>query len=134
MGANTVLVLMVETHKPIMMKVADALAVPKGTALNLDSALTVTAADTNEDVFAGVAAEEKIANDGKTMISVYRDGIFKAEAGAGGVTIGLPVGIVALNNFTDMAAGDNEKGCNFGLALETAADTQFFLLDLGRGQ
>lgn len=132
MGANVVATLMVETQLPIMMNVADGLAVPKGTILDLDSALTVTAADTNEDVFGGIAAEEKIANDGKTQIAVYRDGIFKVEAGAGGVTIGLPVGIIAANNFTDFATLDDEKGAIFGVALETAADTEFFLIDLGR--
>ena len=130
--ANEVAVLMVETQLPIMMQVANALAVPKGSILNLDSGLTVTIADTNEDVFAGIAAEEKIANDGKTQIAVYRDGIFKCVAGAGDVTIGLPVGIVALNAFTDFATLDDEKGAIFGVALETAADTEFFLLDLGR--
>ncbi len=131
--ANEVAVLMVETHLAVQMRVDDALAVPKGSSLDLDSGLTVTIADTNGDVFAGIAAEEKIANDGKTQIAVYRDGIFKCVAGTGGVTIGLPVGIVALNAYTDTAAGDNEIGANFGQALETAADTEFFLLDLGRG-
>ncbi len=130
--ANEVAVLMVETHLPIMMQVADALAVPKGSSLDLNSGLTVTIADTNEDVFGGIAAEEKIADDGKKQISVYRDGIFKCVAGAGGVTIGLPVGIVALNAYTDFATLDDEKGAIYGVALETAADTEFFLLELGR--
>ena len=126
--ANEVAVLMVETHLPVMMNCADA-AIPKGTILNLHAAgMVVTAADTNEDLFAGIAAEEKISGDGKLQISVYRDGIFKCVAGAGGVTIGLPVGIVAANNFTNFATL-----ANFGKALETAADTEFFLLDLGRG-
>ena len=130
--ANEVAVLMVETHLPIMMQVDDALAVPKGSILDLDSGLTVTIADTNEDIYGGIAAEEKIANDGKTQIAVYRDGWFKCVAGAGGVTQGLPVGIVALNAFTNTTDGDDIKGANFGVALETAADTEFFLLDLGR--
>ncbi len=129
--ANEVAVLMVETHLPVMMQIAD-IAIPKGTILDLDSGLTVTAADTNEDVFGGIAAEEKISGDGKLQIAVYRDGIFKCVAGAGGVTIGLPVGIVALNAFTDFASLDDEKGAIFGVALETAADTEFFLLELGR--
>lgn len=131
--ANEPAVLMVETHLPIMMNCADA-AIPKGTVLNLHGAgMVVTAADTNEDIFAGIAAEEKISGDGKLQIAVYRDGIFKCVAGSGGVTMGLAVGIVALNAFTDFTAGDNEKSANYGQALETAADTEFFLLDLGRG-
>lgn len=130
--ANEVAELLVEISLPFMMQVADSLAVPKGSILNLDSGLTVTIADTNEDVFGGIAAEEKIANDGKLQIGVYRDGWFKCVAGAGGVTIGLPVGIVALNAFTNTTSGDDIKGANYGLALETAADTEFFILDLGR--
>lgn len=131
--ANEVAVLMVETSLPIMMNVADALAVPKGSILNLSAAgLVVTIADTNEDIFGGIAAEEKIANDGKLQIAVYRDGIFKCVAGAGDVTLGTPCGIVALNAFTTTTDGDDLKGCNFGISLEAAADTEFFLLDLGR--
>ena len=132
MGANTVAVLMVETELPIMMTCADA-AIPKGTILNLHADFTVTAADTNEDVYAGIAAEEKIAGDGKLQIAVYRRGLFKCEAGAGNVARGTQVGIVALNNFTTFTAGDSEKSCNFGQALDAATDTQFFILDLGGG-
>jgi len=131
MGANTVAELMVETELPIMMTCADA-AIPKGTVLKLSTPFTVAASSANEDVFGGIAAEEKISGDGKLQIAVYRGGIFKVEAGAGGVTVGLPVGIVAANNFTDTTDGDDIKGANFGVALETAADTEFFLLDLGR--
>ncbi len=133
MGTNAVAVLMVETELPIMMSCADSPGIPKGTILNLDGAFTVTPADTNEDVFGGIAAEEKIANDGKLQIAVYRGGLFKCEAGAGNVTEGLQVGIVALNEFTTFTAGDNEKQANFGQALEVATDGQFFILDLGRG-
>ena len=129
--ANAVAVLMVETELPIMMVCADA-AIPKGTVLKLSGALTVSASSANEDVFGGIAAEEKISGDGKLQIAVYRGGIFKCEAGTGGVTIGLPQGIVAANEFTNFATLDDEKGAVFGVALETAADGQFFLLDLGR--
>jgi hypothetical protein len=131
MGANTVAVLMVETELPIMMTCADA-AIPKGTILKLTTPYTVAASGADNDVFGGIAAEEKISGDGKLMIAVYRGGIFKVEAGAGGVTVGLPVGIVAANNFKNTTAHDNDLGVNFGIALETAADTQFFLMELGR--
>ena len=131
MGANTVAKLMVETELPIMMTCADA-AIPKGTILKLSGALTVAASSSNEDVFGGIAAEEKISGDGKLSIAVFRGGIFKVEAGAGDVTIGLPVGIIAANNFTDYATLDDEKGAIFGVALSAASDTEFFLLDLGR--
>ena len=131
MGANTVAVLMVETELPIMMTCADA-AIPKGTILKLTTPYTVAAATADNDLFGGIAAEEKVSGDGKLMIAVYRGGIFKVEAGAGGVTVGLPVGMVAANNFKNTTAHDNDLGVNFGIALETAGDTQFFLMELGR--
>jgi len=129
--ANAVAVLMVETELPIMMTCADV-AIPKGTVLKLLGAMTVAASSSNEDVFGGIAAEEKISGDGKLQIAVYRGGIFKCEVGTGGVGLGLPVGIVAANEFTDFATLDDEKGAIFGVALEAATDGEFFLLDLGR--
>ena len=132
MGANTVAVLMVETELPIMMTCDNSTAIPKGTVLKLSTPFTVAASSADNDLFGGVAAEEKIANDGKTMVAVYRGGIFKFEAGAGGVTVGLPITIVALNNFKNLTAADHDLGYVFGVALETAADTEFFLGELGR--
>ena len=132
MGANTVAVLMVETELPVMMTCANGTAIPKGTVLQLTNPFTVSATSADNDLYGAIAAEEKIANDGKTMIAVYRGGIFKCEAGTGGVTVGLPVGIVALNNFKNLTAADHDLGYVFGQALETAADTQFFMMELGR--
>lgn len=129
-GTNAVAVLMIETELPIMMTCADA-AIPKGTVLKLSTPYTVAASSSNTDLFGGIAAEEKISGDGKLQIAVYRRGIFKVEAGVGGVTVGLPVGIIAANNFTNTAANDTDLGYNFGVALETAADAQFFLMELG---
>ena len=131
MGANTVAVLMVETELPIMMTCADA-AIPKGTVLKLSTPFTVAAATADNDLFGGIAAEEKISGDNKTMIAVYRGGIFKVEAGSGGATVGVPQVIVAANNFCDTTANDSDLGYVFGVALETAADGQFFLMELGR--
>ena len=131
-GTNAVAVLMIETDLPIPMTCAEGTGIPKGTVLRLIDPFTVEASAANEDVFGGIAAEEKIASDGKATIAVYRGGIFKCEAGVGGVTVGLPIGIIAANNFTDFATLDDEKGAIFGVALETAADAQFFLMELGR--
>lgn len=131
MGVNAVAKLMMETEIPIMMTCADA-AIPKGTVLKLSTPFTVSASSGDNEIFGGIAAEEKISGDGKKQIAVYRGGYFRCEAGAGGVTVGLPVGLVALNNFKNFTAADGEKGYNFGTAMETAADTEFFILHLGR--
>jgi len=129
--ANAVAVLMVETELPIMMTCADA-AIPKGTVLKLSTPFTVAASSANNDLFGGIAAEEKISGDGKLQIAVYRGGIFKCEAGTTGVTVGLDQTIEAANEFTDYTTLDGEKGISFGKALESAANNEFFLLELGR--
>lgn len=129
--ANAVAVLMVETAPPIMMTCADT-AIPKGTILQLTNPFTVSPTDSDNDLFGGIAKEEKIAGDGKLMIAVYRQGIFKVEAG-GAVTFGLPVVSFALNELVNITVGDHDLGYVFGKALETAANGQFFLLELGQG-
>ena len=88
--ANAVAVLMVELEPPIAMIVADT-AIPKGTILKLSNPYTVSATSADNDLFGGIAAEEKISGDGKLQISVYRRGIFKCEAGTSGVTVGKDV-------------------------------------------
>ena len=128
--ANAVAELMVETSLPVQMICADA-AIPKGTVLKLSTPMTVAASSADNDLFGGIAAEEKISGDGKLSIAVYRDGIFKCEAG-GAVTVGLPQVIFGLNEFVNITAGDHDLGYVFGTALETAANGQFFLLELGR--
>ena len=129
--AGAVAVLMVETELPIMMICADA-AIPKGTILKLSTPYTVAATAAVNDLFGGIAAEEKVSGDGKLQIAVYRRGIFKVEAGST-VTVGLPQVVHQLNELTNTAANDNDLGYVFGKALESATDGQFFMFELGSG-
>lgn len=129
--ANAVAVLVFELEPPIPMTVSESAAIPKGTILKLTNPYTVTASGADNDLFGGIAAEEKIANDGKTSIPVFRRGIFKVEAGSSGVTVGKQVVMEAANEFTDYTTLDDEKGYTFGTTFETASNGQFFLLDLG---
>lgn len=131
--ASAVAVLVFETEVPIPMTCAEGTDIPKGTILKLTNPYTVAASGADNDLFGGVAAEEKIADDGKATIAVYRGGIFKVEAGSSGVTVGKQVVIEAANEFTDYTTLDDEKGYVFGNALETATNGQFFLLELGGG-
>jgi len=127
--ANEVAVLIFETEIPIMMTVSDAVAIPKGTLLALSDPFTVAATNADNDLFGGIAGEEKIANDGKTKIKVYRHGIFKVTSG--GSTIGKKQVISGLNTVVDYTTLDDEQGRVFGQALETAANGEFFLMELG---
>lgn len=118
-----------ETHLPIQFTCADGAGIEKGTLLKLSDPLTVEAADGNNDIVGGVAATEKIASDGKTKISVYRGGVFKATA-SGSITVGNPLVVSGptANNLLEAGAVDDENVV--GIALETASDGETFLYEL----
>ncbi len=125
-------VLMVETELPVMFTCADGVGIEKGAILKLADDMTVSLADGDADVCGGIAAEEKIASDGKTKIAVYRGGIFKVLAG-GAVTVGKSVMTYAATGAAnELIDGTNAAiaGKTFGIALETVADTNTFLMEL----
>lgn len=95
--------LMVETHLPVMMKCANGTGIAKGALLKLTDNMTAIIHSGDEDPFAGVAAEEKIASDGKTKIAVYRDGIFKMTCSAAITSAGATVALSATVNKVKIA-------------------------------
>ena len=90
-------ILMFETELPIPFTVADNTGIEKGAVLKLTDPMTAIITSGDEDQIAGIAAEEKIANDGKTTLAVYRRGIFKAYVSAA-VGIGQALAIGATSN------------------------------------
>lgn len=119
--------LLQELEPPVAFKCADATAIPKGAVLFIADPATVAASNTDNDAVIGIAAEEKIASDGKTAVGVYLRGIFKGTAGAAGTTAGD--GIIS-----DASTGDNgelvvaDATSNniLGIALDTVTDLQTF--------
>ena len=125
--------LMVETELPINFKCADGTAIPKGTVLELTESMTAIAVSGTTKMIAGIAAEEKIANDGKTSIKVYMGGIFKGVAKAA-ILIGAPLmsGATDLGRLTTQTTSTGATG--LGYALEAPnADAQTFLFKLNIG-
>lgn len=127
-------VLMVETELPMMMTVANGTGIAKGTVCKLADPLTASAASANEDIIAGISAEEKIASDGKTKTSVYRRGVFKVTA-SGAVPVGDACGVAGRDgNLIYSITGTQEMAASgsriIGYALETAADAETFLMEL----
>lgn len=116
-------VLVYETHVPISMTCADNAGIEKGAVLALTDPMTVATSSADNDVFGGIAAEEKIINDGKTKIAVYRQGVFKMTVGGGGsaTTVGFDVVLMGINLITNRTTLDDEIGLKVGKALETAA-------------
>lgn len=119
--------LLVELEPAVSFTCADGTGIEKGTLLILTDPNTVAVTSGDTDEIIGVAAEEKVANDGKTQIGVYLRGIFRGFAGAAGVTAGLGLisdtGTGAAN---EIVVADVNSEAILGIALETATDTQSF--------
>lgn len=120
-------VLLTELEPAVPFTCANGTGIAKGALLLLTDPMTVATTTGDTDEIIGIAAEEKIASDGKTTIGVYLRGIFKGFAGAAGVTAGLPIisdtGTGAAN---ELVVADVNSEAIVGLALETATDTQSF--------
>tara|TARA_Y100000310_G_C20634080_1_gene790251 strand:+ start:177 stop:590 length:414 start_codon:yes stop_codon:yes gene_type:complete len=128
------LVILTELEPAVGFTCADGTGIEKGTLLELADPMTVAKVTGAAPLIIGVAAEEKIASDGKTEIGVYLRGIFKGTAG-GTITVGDGlIGENATNELlTSTAAADEVEVC--GIALESATDGQTFklLLNVGIG-
>lgn len=127
--------LIYETEKPIPFTCANDTGIEKGAILMLSDPMTAALATGDDDFVAGIAAEEKIANDGKTKIAVYRGGIFKVLAGAA-ITIGDTVSTFASGGATNEvheapAAAVSSK--TLGISLEAASDGHTLLIELRPG-
>lgn len=110
---------------------ADGTNIPKGSLLTLSDPMTVAITSGDTDPIVGIAASEKIANDGKTKIGVFLTGIFKGYAGAAGVTAGQAIiSDTTTGAANELVNADVNSENIVGRALETAADTESFLFEL----
>lgn len=119
--------LLYELEPPVPFTCADGTGIEKGALLILTDPMTVATTTGDTDAIVGIAAEEKIANDGRTKIAVYMRGIFKGYAGAAGVTAGQ--GIIsdtATGAANELVNADVNSEHIVGRALETATDTESF--------
>jgi hypothetical protein len=121
-----------EVELPIPFTVANGVGIEKGTLLKLTDPMTAAAADGAADVLAGIAAEEKIASDGKTKLGVYRRGIFKMTSD-GSISVGASVMSDGTSNQVITATTATSGAKTLGTSLETAADGDTFLVDLNIG-
>jgi len=107
---------------------ADGTAIPKGSVLEISDPKTVTITNGDVDKIIGIAAEEKIADDGNTKIPVYMRGVFKGTAGAAGVTVGRAIQTdTGTGSANELVVCDANAEGIIGTALESATDRQTFL-------
>ncbi len=120
-------VLMLETELPISFKVADGAAIPKGSFLKLTESMTAIIHSGQNDKCAGIAAEEKIINDGKVTLPVYVGGYFKVVAGAA-VSIGAALMLDATVNLVETATtGTGASGIGYALEAPSGVNQTFLM-------
>ncbi len=121
-------VLVTELEPAVPFTCAEATGIEKGTLLLLTDPMTVAVTTGDTDEIIGIAAEEKVASDGRTKIGVYLRGVFKGFAGAAGTTAGLAIiSDTATGAANELVVADVNSEAVVGMALETAADTESFM-------
>jgi len=105
---------------------ANGTTIEKGTILELEDPRTAKKVSGAGVVIAGIAAHEKVANDGSTKIGVYTNGIFDLTCAAGGTaTLGSYVRSAGSDNtITVSTTLDDETGKSIGKALETGGNNE----------
>lgn len=120
-------VVMWEVDVPLPFTCSNTTGIEKGCSLTLSDPMTVAKTTSSAAACGGIAATEKIASDGRTKIDVFRRGsIFKVTA-SGAVTCGEAVVFNEDNTCSAQGATNVFKA---GEAMETAADTETFLMEL----
>ncbi len=126
MANEAVIIELFNGGRPIRYACADGTTIEKGAILSLTDGRVAVNASGAGAVVAGIAAAEKVANDGALTIAVYTDGIFDLTcAAAGTATLGSYVRSAAANNTITVASTlDHETGKTIGKALETGSNNE----------
>lgn len=112
---------------PVRFTVADGTGIEKGTLMQLSGdPRTITATSADGDLFVGIAAAEKVANDGSTTLAVYTNGIFDIKAAGAGITLGNMCKINGANLIAplDTDTGELQQAESVGMVLETASASE----------
>lgn len=110
---------------PIRYTCANAGAIAKGTLMELTDPRTVQVNQTDNAPVVGIAAHEKVANDGSTTIAVYTNGIFDMLTDAGTDNAGaLMANSATANTLQTADAADLLQGSWIGYLLETAGNAE----------
>lgn len=122
--------LIYETSIAIPFTVANATAIAKGAILKLTDPMTAIINSGAEDAIAGIAAEEKVASDGRTKLGVYRSGIFRGTSAAA-ITVGDVLSVSATANKLQASTKTSVNSKTIGISLETTGGAdETFLFEL----
>ncbi len=103
--------------EPIEYVVDDSTGFLKGALMRLADNRNVVVSATDTPC-AGIAAHEKVANDGSTRMTCYTNGIFDIKDSGAGGAVGLSVVLGGVN--TVKSAATSEDGRIFGKRFATA--------------
>jgi hypothetical protein len=111
--------------------IADATAVPIGSIMKLSDPNTCALSSAN-DVFAGIAWEEKKLSDGITEMTLAKNGVWDITAASGAITVGGIVTLSGANLIKTAVAGELLTGAVLGKAEETASASEVIRVRVGR--
>jgi hypothetical protein len=117
---------------PVRYTCDNATGIEKGEILALSDPRTVVASSADNEAFAGISAEEKVANDGSTSISAWTKGIFDINASAA-IAVGARVSISGDNEVATVVADSDNLFSDVGIALEAADEDEIFAVLIGSG-
>ena len=105
---------------PIRYTIADGVSVSKGQVLELIDNRTVQVNSTVGQLanMAGIALEEHIANQGKTTIAAWTDGIFRAVVSGASITVGEGCWLCGAN--------DPNEVCSAAITTHTSSQIRAF--------
>ena len=121
MANEAVIIELINGGTPVRRTVADGTTISKGTLLKLADPNTASASSANADVFGGIAAADKLANDGSTTLAAWTDGVFDIKAGSATFSAGAMVKLSGANLVSAALAADLLTGTVVGFAEETAS-------------
>jgi len=127
MANEAVIIELFNGGRPIRYTVANATGIEKGTLMEmtLASDRTVTTFANAASPCVGVAAAEKVANDGSTTLAVYTDGIFDCLTDAGSDNAGVVMANGGTANTIETAdAADLLASADVGYLLEAAGNAE----------
>lgn len=111
--------------------VANENAIPLGTILKLSDPNTAAASSADNDVFAGIAWEEKTANDGITEIVAAVNGVWDITTTNAAIVAGALVSIGGANLILTADTNAVIKGELVGKAQETCSGTEVIRVAVG---
>lgn len=118
--------------EPIDFIVADGAGIEKGTVCKLADPRTASASTGTGDVFAGIAHREKINEDGRTRLALFRRGVFDMTVNASNsVTIGTWVATSGANLIRNATGAEIDAGKGIGIALESGAASEVIQVMVG---